>query len=532
MPEVRVRFTPGDATVMVAPGTTLHEAAAEAGVTLPAPCGGLGTCGSCRVIARGGLREPDQTERDALGVSIARGFRLACRARVEGPADVQVEQRASGGALRAQVEGPAPDIVVEPPHARGLSLTPGVRPLGAAVDIGTTTIAVRLHDLEAGRIVGTAASLNPQTAWGHDVLTRVSRALAGEAIDLRRAVTVEVERLISSLLDRPSAADGSLLDVAVVGNPVMTRLYRGADLTPFADAATVSAPLGALQTDTIAADMPSLGAASLLVGPEASPFIGSDAVTGAMAAGLEGRLDPAVLVDLGTNSEVILFAGGKTFAASAAAGSAFEGYGLSDGMRAEPGAIERAWLEDGRFEVGTVEDEPPAGICGSGLLDLLALLFATGAMDRGGRLVPEGLLAARVHDTDEGRRFEVVPGVVLTQQDIRQAQLAKGAVRVALDVVLDAAGLDASAIGEVLVSGGFGSHLRPDALATIGMFPVDWAEKVTLAGNTALAGASMLLLSTSARRAAELLASEIETVPLAQREDFQRRFIAALDLAP
>jgi uncharacterized 2Fe-2S/4Fe-4S cluster protein (DUF4445 family) len=528
MSGVRVRFEPGDRSVEVAPGTTLHTAAAEAGVPLVAPCGGLGRCGSCRVHASGAVRPPDRFELEALGAAARAGVRLACRARVAGPGEVVVGVPEQSGAVRAQILSIGPEPEVELPAARGVPTVPGVADLGAAVDIGTTTIAVRLHDLADGRVLGETAGLNPQAAWGHDVLSRVSRALEGDARALRNAVTRAIEDLVLALTEAPHAAYGMLREVLIVGNPAMIRLFSGDDVSMLGDGASPGVDRPMRVSDAAAADLHALGDVRVFTGPEVSAFIGADTVAAVLATALDGRDDDALLIDLGTNGEVVLASGGRLFAASAAAGPAFEGYGLASGMRAEPGAIEAVWLDGDVLGVRTVGEERPRGLCGSGLIDLLAVLLATGALDVSGRLQPQGPLAARVVETAAGRTFEVASDVLLTQQDIRQAQLAKGAVQAAIETVLDVAGRPASGIAEVLVAGGFGSHVRPASLAAVGVVPPAWAERVTFAGNAALAGASAMLLSSAARRDADLLSVRVRTVLLAGRPDFRERFVAAL----
>ena len=528
MSGVRVIFEPSGLHTDVAPGTTLHVAAAEAGVALVAPCGGMGRCGSCRVRISGAVRPPDGSELDALGAAARSGTRLACRARVAGPGKVVVEVVESAGAVRAQISSVLPAASVEPPEERGVVTPPGVAALGAAVDLGTTTIAVRLHDLSDGRVLGEIAGLNPQAAWGHDVLSRVSRALEGDGRALRNAATREIEDLVLALTEAPSAGDGRLSELVVVGNPAMTRLFSGCDVSMLADASSPGVHRPARVTDTITSELHALGRARVIVGPEVSAFIGADTVAALLATGLDGRDEDTLLVDLGTNGEVVLASGGELFAASAAAGPAFEAYGLASGMRAEPGAIETVWLDGDVLGLRTVGEERPRGLCGSGLVDLLAVLLDTGALDASGRLQPEGPLARRVVETAAGRVFEVASDVLLTQQDVRQAQLAKAAVQAAIATVLDEAGRAADGVAEILVAGGFGSHLRPSSLAAIGVIPPAWAERVTLAGNAALAGASAMLLSSEARGEADLLAARVRTVVLAGRPDFRERFVAAL----
>jgi uncharacterized 2Fe-2S/4Fe-4S cluster protein (DUF4445 family) len=526
---VRVRFEPEGLTVEVPAGAALHEAAAEAGITIAAPCGGLGRCGSCRVRVSGDLRGPGRTERDALGAATGAGVRLACLARVEGPGEVVVTRDAAPGALQIAVVGPDPVFALEPRTGSEYSLPLGVRPMGAAVDLGTTTIAVRVLGLDDGADLGEAVSLNPQAELGADVLTRVSRALAGDADALQRAVTGEVERLVGSLVDRPALADFTLCETVVVGNPTMTHLFLGRDVAPLAAAPYTGALTEEVVLDAAGADMPALGEVRVTIGPAASAFVGADAVAAVVATALAGRGEPALLIDLGPNGEVVLATPDALLATSAAAGPAFEGGGLVSGMRAEAGAVERAWLGADGLGLATVGGEDPRGVCGSGLLDLVAVLLDAGTLDTEGRMHPAGPLADRVTETEGGLVFEVADGVVLAQRDVRALQLAKAAVAVAIDVLLAEAGVVADDVREVLVAGGFGSHLRPASLVALGVVPAAWAERVTFAGNAALAGASAMLVSGEARREAARVARAVRTVSLAGRADFQARYIAALD---
>jgi len=513
MDTVRVRFEPQGAVADVRPGATLHEAAAEAGVELEAPCGGLGRCGSCRVKATGGVRGPTGTELEALSpADLASGFRLGCMARADGPADAVVTV-APARSLRIETGAPAPSRGIEPRVG-----------LGVAVDLGTTTVVVAVHDLADGRRLDTAMALNPQVAFGHDVLSRVSRSIAGDSDALRAAVTAQLARL----LRRMAPADESV-ETVVVGNTAMVHLLLGRDAAPLAAAPHDGAIVEPLTLPALDVGIPGAPDATVFVGPAVSAFVGADAVAGALAVGLVEREDPTLLVDLGTNGELLLHANGATLATSAAAGPAMEGVSISSGMRAEPGAIERVRFDGTGLDIATVDGEPARGVCGSGLLDSVAALLESGVIDSSGRMHAHGPLAARVSTTDEGERFELAPGVFLTQQDVRALQLAKAAVAVAIEVLLEEAALPAGAVREVVVAGGFGSHLSPASLVRLGVLPPGWEERVTFAGNTALDGAVAMLLEPAARDRALDIARGTCTVALAGRPDFQSRFLAALD---
>jgi uncharacterized 2Fe-2S/4Fe-4S cluster protein (DUF4445 family) len=401
--------------------------------------------------------------------------------------------------------------------------------LGVAIDLGTTTVAASLHDLGAGSRLGDGSALNPQVAFGHDVLTRVSRAIAGDADALRAAAVSGIRRLVRDLLADVDAVEADVEATVVVGNPAMIHLLLGLDVTPlggspYRGALTESRVLAARE-----AGLPGGPGASVFVGPGVSAFVGSDAVAGALATGLAEREGDALLVDLGTNGEVVLHTRGGTFAASAAAGPAFEGVEISSGMRAEEGAIERVRYEDGTLIVTTIGGGAAVGVCGTGLIDAVAAMLDSGVLDATGRLTAAGPLAANVIETNSGAAFVLAEGVSLTQQDVRALQLAKGAVKVALDVVLDTADIGSDSVAEVMVAGAFGSASSAASLVTIGAFPAVWGDRVTFAGNAALAGAERMLLDPASRERAREFALGVKTVPLAPRPDFQKRFLAALD---
>ncbi len=516
MEMVPVRFEPEGVEVDVETGWTVHEAAAAAGVLLDAPCGGFSRCGACRVRATGGLEAPRAWEKESLSpADLAAGVRLACMARIEGPATI--ERLSTIAHIRVDA-GYDPSMVAAAPGRFGL---------GVAVDVGTTTLAASLYDLADGRRIATKVSDNPQIAFGHDVMTRISRSLEGDAEALRSGVVTGVSGLVHDLLD--AAGGASLKDMVIVGNPAMIHLLLGLDVSPLATAPYEGGSIGSVRSTLGDLGLPGPAGVPVFVAPEVSAFVGADAVAGMIATGLAARRYPTLLIDLGTNGELVLQADDWMLATSAAAGPALEGVSISSGMRAEPGAIERVLYADGTLRVGTVGGGEARGVCGSGLLDAIAAMLDAGVLRADGRLVAEGPLADRVSSAGDGVRFELAEGVHLTQQDVRQVQLAKGAVAVAVGVLLDEAGISADDVREVLVGGGFGSRVSPASLVRLGVLPGKWGDRVTFVGNTALAGAAAMLLDPGARARAALEASAVRTIPLATRPDFESRFLSSLD---
>jgi uncharacterized 2Fe-2S/4Fe-4S cluster protein (DUF4445 family) len=525
-----VTFLPSGLTVDVALGTTVREASLAAGVHLETPCGGLGTCGRCTVLATGGLEPPGVDETVLLPADrLEAGERLACRARVAGDVMVSVAPARVPETLKIVEATRLGAIEVESPELRGVA---GTAPLiGAAVDIGTTTVAVKLIDLSTGAGLGSAAAMNPQARFGHDVMSRISHAGTHGVGSLRKPIVEAVETLVVEAARSGGHAPEHVREVAICGNTTMMHLLLGIDPAPLGAFPYEPAFLDPLDRPAADIGLSGLAGARAYVLPGISAFLGSDVTAGLLATRLAERDRPAILIDLGTNGEMVVRTHDRLVAASVAAGPALEGATISCGMRAEEGAIERVTLAGEGLLTETIGDVGPRGLCGSGLLDLVAALLEAGVLDSTGRLRDDAPhpLAARVADVEGVRAFEIAPDVHLTQLDVRQVQLANAAVAAGVQLLLAEAGVAADDVADVVVAGGFGFHVRADALVRMGMVPGVWRDRVTFAGNTALAGALVALLDSGARRRAAAIARHVSTVDLASHPDFQARFIGAMD---
>ena len=528
--DVRVRFEPEATEVLVPSGTTLLDAAHAAGVTIDAPCGGVGKCGACRVAVSGDLSPLTADEVNVLGgAGVSAGKRLACRARATGDVIVtRPRKRKVSARIVARADVDEPDV--EPPVARGLDREGAI--LGAAVDIGTTTVAVWLVDLRNGDILARAADLNAQRVHGDDVLSRVSAVLAGEGAALQSAIAGQVGSLVTDALGQVGAHAADLAEIVCCGNTAMTAILLGRDVAALAAAPYEGAPTDEAVVPAPSLGMLNLGDASVHVLPGVSAFIGSDITSGLLATRLAEREGRVLFADLGTNGEIVLRTDAGLIAASAAAGPALEGASIECGMRAETGAIERVERTGERLALAVIGDVPPAGICGSGLLDLVACLLDAGVLDSDGLLRADVAdpLARDVIERGDQRVFVVgaAHGIVLTQRDVRQVQLALAAVRVGIDLLLAEAAVRPDEVDGVVIGGGFGLHLEPATLVRVGLVPGSWAEALSFAGNTALAGARAALVSSSARERAREIARAVRTVDLAAHPEFQQRFISAL----
>jgi uncharacterized 2Fe-2S/4Fe-4S cluster protein (DUF4445 family) len=457
---------------------------------------------------------------------LAAGVRLACSCRVLGAATVQTE-------LADGVEAAVLQTGVMRAVERDRVDLPGARSAyGVAVDIGTTTVAAGLVDMRTGLEVAGGTAINPQTTAGHDVLTRVRHAADPARLqDLAEAIRGCVDALIEDVCLDVGASRKDVRDIVVAGNTAMTHLLLGTDVqglgrAPYTPLDPAPAPIPALRLGWSAAP-----GAQVFCVPAVSAFVGGDIVAGLLAVGLPDGHDAAILVDMGTNGELVLSAGDRLWACSCAAGPAFEGMGISCGMRAAPGAIDEVSFEDDEFVVSTIGGRPAKGLCGSGVIDTTAALVTAGAVEPSGRFArntdgrswapalrdgPRRVVLAQVHDTE----------VSFSQADVRQVQLAKGAIACGIHALLRESGRDADDISRLLVAGQFGHHVRTESLVTLGLIPLELRDRVEVVGNTSKSGAVMCLLSRRLRGDALTVANEVGHVELSTLPNFDRLLAA------
>lgn len=508
------------------PGRTLFDEADELSVMVPASCQRLGRCHECVVEVRAGANQlSERTEAESF---LPAGFRLACQARVDGTgADLEFVVLRRRLRILLAPEGGAPEV--DPPVRRvgdrvvrdgdeDLGTWFG-RLLGLAVDVGTTTVVLELVDLETGDTAAVAAFENPQRYGGSDVMSRISyeAEVPGQLRQsLRRAINHELRGLYGTLgVDRRA-----VVEAMIVGNTTMRDLALGLDVAPIGRlpyrSTTEPAPgVDGSRSTRVVRLAYELG---LLMHPRGrvigSPIIashvGADAAADLVAVDALHEHTPFMLIDIGTNTEVIASDGHRTVAASSPAGPAFEGGGVRYGMAGGDGAIEAARWVDGRFEVRTIGGTEPEGMCGSGLVDVLAELRRA---DR---------LTARGGFPDGARQADVVAdrGIVLTSADVAHLAVAKAATAVGQQVLLRRLGLVPSDLRHVYLAGGFANALDVGNAMDIGLLlPVDPA-RVVRAGNASIAGARALLLSRRRRAKLEAAVRRIDHAELESEPDF------------
>ncbi len=488
----------------------LSELLERVGAHLAKPCGGRGTCGKCRVRAEGAL-EPFN----------ASGSYLACQTRATG--DVTITLPSAAGE-RVITQGDLPPITLAPWGERR----------GVAIDIGTTTVAAYLYDLCSGERLGCASAANPQGAFGADVITRMDKAEAGQGEALREAITGCVRGLIGTLCAEAPA------DCAVItGNTAMLYLLCG-----HLPSAIMRVPFTMDQRfgrwiDPLPFGLPARAKVYL---PDCiSAYLGADITTALLASGLyaDGRIaecPPTLLADIGTNGEIVLCAHGKLYACATAAGPAFEGAGISQGMTARDGAI--AHLTQGGTDTSAdisadisagissgissgismevIGGGEASGICGSGIVDALALMLDRGALDETGAL-----------EEDDAYR---IPGtqVEISQADVRAIQLAKAAIHAGMLTLIHEARLKPSQVERLLIAGGFGSCIDPASAERIGLIPEGFAGKARAIGNAAGMGASMALLSAASLEDTRGAAACCQIVELATNPCFMNAYVECM----
>ena len=471
------------------------------------------------IVLAGSLDVPDEAE--LAGLSRARkGVRLACRAQVIGPVTVR-------------------PLAIQPGSA--VSSANGAVRVGrlvAGVDLGTTTVAAVLVDPETGCELARASVANRQQAFGADVVARLSAAAGGHASELRSLAERSVCDALDAAARAACARSDSVERLVVAANSVMTALLVGADTASLATFPFVAPALsGSLPVDSVVAGALAPGA-EIIVLPPIAGFVGGDALAATIAAGMADSETPILLVDFGTNAEIVLAARGTLTVASAAAGPAFEGVGITCGGPAAAGAITRLRIGPNQEIVSeTLGDGPGEWFSGSGLVSAIAALVRVGAIDSSGRLSEMGLMAQRVTEDAQGVReiglgTNAKDGPVLSQLDIRQFQIAKAAVRVGIDAVLAAAAVPPADLERVSVAGALGTALEPDDLVMLGVLPTGVSDRIVRAGNAALDGAAAVALDPSLAAPSVETARDAVHVELAQDPGFARALVDATELSP
>jgi uncharacterized 2Fe-2S/4Fe-4S cluster protein (DUF4445 family) len=567
-----VRSEAGRPTITVHAGETVFSLAADPSrsvlavlasssrVFLPAACGGRGTCGTCRVtLLDDGAAPISDADRRFIGdEELAAGVRLACRLSAGAVREIVIPR--SGDTAFTKTDLPVISGVADPPivdemvDPRIVDRNAGGRAgIGVAVDIGTTTVGCYLVDLSPGecatdRVIAARAAMNRQAVFGADVLSRISYADEGGLEELRSAVVTELDELIHSLVERGCAAadeergyGASAAEpaaVTVAGNTTMLHLLLGVDPHGIGRAPFVPAFTDEVQLSGQELGLERCPGATVRVLPSISAYIGADTVSAVVAEDLDRSAETVLMIDVGTNGELVLAHGGTLYTCSTAAGPAFEGATISHGVGGIAGAV-TSWHRHGEeFTFRTVSRAPALGLAGSGLLDVAGQLLDDGVLDESGRMIgPEEIVelgdpvlqrayAPVLCRTDGGElAVEAAPEITVSQGDLRELQLAKAAIAAGVDVLLDRAGIGPADIARVILTGGFGQHLEVASALRIGLLPRVPPERVVTAPNAAGAGAIRALLQREALPRMREVAARAVHIELSTLSEFQDRYI-------
>lgn len=481
---------------------TVQQVLEENGITMPHPCGGAGRCGKCAITIWGDISQPDERERE-------NDCRLSCRTRLLGDAKLlwksDVDIYAEGIETSARIEEAEEPEGVEN-NAGGEKKGAG-RPaekkdesadLAAAVDIGTTTVALAVYELATGKCLNSQTMLNPQSVVAADVIGRIEAAGNGKLAELQQMMVSCIQTLA-----RRSGYEKQIQKWVITGNTTMLYLLQGENPQSLAVAPYVAEHL--YGETVLFLDKPAFLPHCM------HAFVGADITCAVLESGMCDWEETALLCDIGTNGEIALWKAGKLYVTSTAAGPVFEGAGISCGCQSVAGAIEAVSLQGGKLSVQTIKNVKPVGLCGSGVIDAVACLLCNSTVDETGAMEEEAA--------------EICEGIALTREDIRTVQLAKAAIAAGIKTLLEVTNTGENEIQSFFIAGGFGSHLNLESAVRIGLFPASLKEKVMVLGNAALKGAAIMLLDENTREKAGKLAKNAECINLGGNPQFNENYI-------
>ena len=474
-----LRILPDDRVITTRQPQNLLEVLRQAHLISNAPCGGNGTCGKCKVLV------------DGQEV-------LACRMTVDRDMTVTLPHQKEMKILLSAGETAIQSREAE----KGCAL---------AFDIGTTTVVCALLDSQTGRTLATRGTENPQRAYGADVISRIRAAINAEQETLTALIRSAMEKLATEVCEDASVPPEEIRLVSVVGNPAMQQLFLGIEPSnlaqiPFAPAITKAERI------PCAPILPVCPNASLLVIPDISGYVGADTLGCILATGLHQKEEITLLVDIGTNGEMVLGNREGLMACSTAAGPALEGAGIGCGMHAAPGAIDHVWVSGGAIKYSVIGGGKATGICGSGLIDAVAVALSQGLLSRRGRILTED------------RTISLGDGIALTQDDIRQLQLAKGAIHAGIRLMARQMGIRVTDIRHVLLAGAFGSFIDPENACRMGLLPKELSGNISAVGNAACTGAKLLACNSGLLKTAQQLTESVRFLELASLPEFAGTF--------
>ena len=504
---------------------TLLEGLREQGWGVETHCNGAGYCGKCKVLLSGEVPEPGSTEKELISQKeLQKGIRLACRVKpIEGMVVHLPEKTKTGYQIeqgfRYRKDKRETDSIAKSKSTVNLKMNGENISYGFAVDIGTTTIVLALVDLVRGKTVELSSFLNPQRKFGDDVITRIQFASAKDKVILTRLIRESLIRAVTELIKKNDISVEQIREITIAGNTTMIHLLLGLPVKSLAASPFKPVTLDPVNLPAAEILNDDFSSAEMHIFPGVSAYVGPDIVSGMYNRNFEALREITLFVDLGTNGEIVLGDREKIMCVSAAAGPAFEGARISCGVGSITGAISFAGIRKGKVWYSTIGQQPALGLCGSGLIDLVAACLDAGIINGTGLMKPEyfeeGLLIGTDKDGNEMR---------LTQKDIRELQLAKSAIRAGIEILIKEFDVTNNDIGKVYLAGGFGNYINADSAVRIGLLPKKLRNHIVLAGNSSLGGAVDSLLNPDKEEKVMEILKKVHYIELSSNRDFNDKF--------
>ncbi|MDY9920210.1 MAG: ASKHA domain-containing protein [Synergistota bacterium] len=514
---------------------TIGKLLVRNGIYIDQPCGGTGLCGKCRVILSGSLPEPTPKEKNIFSQQeLASGLRLACQSKASAGMSVSIPVQDS---QNIKVLDYFDDV-----QASKISCnSKGVN--GIAVDIGTTTLVAYLVDMATGKTLAASSAINPQTSFGADVISRISYidSRPERLSDLQKAVVRQINDLIKELFSKTGRSATNKDLIVAAGNTTMEHIFAGISPESIGKSPFEPQFYDSIEFDAVKLGIEAENGVKVKLMPNIHGFVGGDIVSGIIYSGMHDTDELSLLVDIGTNNEMVLGNKDLMYCCSAAAGPALEGAKIKMGMRAAPGAIDSVKINGSGITITTIGDMPPVGICGSGLVDAISELLKSGVITQSGRFADKEKLEEYLSSRFKGKKgkdfsfilaaegeYRSNPEVGITQKDIREIQLAKGAIAAGAQILLDVAGKKLDQIKNVYLAGAFGNYIDIENAVRISILPDVARERIHPVGNSAGAGACLMLKDPSLWDTAAHIIKRAEHIELANHKDFQEIFVASM----
>lgn len=517
MEHFNITFKPDGKSISIHAGATIAEAAGQVDIVLNSICGGKGTCRKCVVNL-----EPSGAEV------------LACQYKIQSDLVITIPAASRYYEQKILTSGiETGKKFVSDIYKKYISVKTKTKIFGLAIDIGTTTVVVKLIDMLTGQNQATEAAVNPQIEYGDDVINRIAYAETEAGLTKLHNLIIDcINGLIMKLCDKTSVSMDQIYEACIVGNTTMNHIFLKYPVTSLGQAPYKAHSLDVVNLSAEQSALKINPAGNVHLAPNIAGFVGADTTAVALAVDINSTKEIVLAIDIGTNGELILGTKDKLYAASCAAGPALEGARINYGSRAAEGAIEAVVINDDDIDVDVIGNCQPRSVCGSGLIDAVAVLLDLGLLDISGRFkaqedLPDNTSAkivSRIMQVNNQPAFTLSDTgerkVILTQQDIRQVQLAKGAIRAGIKLLQKKTGFADDDIEKILLAGAFGNYIRKESAVRIGLLPDVSLERIHPVGNAAGSGAQMMLISSQWRQLAQELARSIEYVEIAHQPDF------------